>query len=310
AANALKLYQPEEAIHANWGSPMSRNSKNLDGTDPYEGVNPANGMVIYYDLPEKMDSSEVTMEILDAQGKVVRSFTSTKDESYIPHNGGGAPPKPVLGTEKGLNRFVWDLKTPIVPGVPGVYTEANFTGHKVPPGNYTINLKAGDKTVSTQGTIVPAPNTDISQERFEEYHTIMTDFETKLTDMHNKVNTLKKVQDQLEELLKDLDNEELKKEGQALLDKLKNWDGEMVQRKSQAYDDVENFPNKFTAEYLFVMNHSNSALPQINQPSKDRKAELEAQWVGLKQRAEILMNTEIPNFNTKLWENGIGAIRM
>jgi len=241
---------------------------------------------------------------------LVRSFTSKKDDSYIPHNGGGAPPKPVLGTDKGLNRFVWDLKTPIVPGVPGVYIEADFSGHKVPPGTYTINLKAGDKMVSTVGAIVPTPNTNMTEERFKEYHSIMMDFEKKLTDMHNKVNKLKEVQGQLETLLKDLDNEVLKKEGQALLDKLKEWDGEMVQRKSQAYDDVENFPNKFTAEYLFVMNHSNSALPQINQPSKDRKAELDAQWVGLKRRAEALMNSEIPNFNAKLWENGIGAIRM
>lgn len=306
----LKIYKPEEAIHGNWGSQLNSSSKSVTGTNAFEGVNPANGMVLYYNLPEKMDSTEVTMEILNGQGKVVRSFTSKKDESYIPHHGGGAPPKPVLGTEKGLNRFVWDLKTPIIPGIPGVYIEANFTGHKVPPGDYTINIKAGEETVSTQGSIVLTPNTDITQERFEEHNAIMNDFEQKLTDMHNKVNTLKEVQDQLEKLIKDLDDKKLKSEGQALLDKLKAWDGEMVQRKSQAYDDVENFPNKFTAEYLFVMNHSNSALPQINQPSIDRKAELDAQWVGLKRRAEALMNTEIPNFNAKLWENGIGAIRM
>ncbi len=306
----LQIYKPEEAIHGNWGSQLNSSSKSVTGTSAFEGVNPANGMVIYYNLPEKMDSTEVTMEILNSQGKVVRSFTSKKDEDYIPHNGGDAPPAPVLGADKGLNRFVWDLKTTIVPGVPGVYIEANFTGHKVPPGNYTINLKAGGETVSVQGTIVPTPGTNVTQERFAEFDAIMNDFEAKLTDMHNKVNKLKEVQGQLGKLLKDLTDEDLKKEGQALLDKLKTWDGEMVQRKSQAYDDVENFPNKFTAEYLFVMNHSNSALPQINRPSKDRKAELDAQWVGLKQRAEVLMNTEIPNFNAKLWENGIGAIRM
>jgi len=34
---------------------------------------------------------------------------------------------------------------------------------------------------------------------------------------------------------------------------MKTWDEEMVQRKSKAYDDVENFPNKFTANYLFLI---------------------------------------------------------
>jgi len=309
-ANELILFKPEDALHGFWGSPMNSSSKSVDGTNPYEGVNPANGMVLYYNLPKAMDSSEVTLEIKNSQGKVVRSFSSKKDESYVPHNGGGPPPAPVLGTEKGLNRFVWDLKTPILPGIPGVYIEANFTGHKVPPGNYTINLMAEGKTVSTQGMVIPTPNTGMTQERFEEQDRFMNELEANLTDMHNKINTLYKVQGQLKDLMKELDNADLKKEGQALLDKLKAWDEEMVQRKSQAYDDVENFPNKFTAEYLFLMNQSNSSLPRVNQSSIDRRNELDAQWVGLKQRAETLMKSAIPEFNKKLWDNGVGAIRM
>lgn len=308
--NGLKLYSPEDAIYGSWGSPLNSNSKEVEGTDPYVGVNPANGMVIYYNLPKAMDSTEITMEVLNEQGKIVRSFTSKKDEDYVPHNGGGAPPAPILGTDKGLNRFVWDLKTPIVPGIPNVYIEADFTGHKVPPGMYTLRLKASGETVTTQGKIVPMPNTDSTPENYQEHHAFMAELETNLTEMHQKVNTLFKVQGQLKELLEDLESESLKEEGKALLTKLKTWDEDMVQRKSQAYDDVENFPNKFTAEYLFLMNHSNSALPKINQPSKDRKKELDAQWTGLRQRALTLMNTDIPNFNKKLWENGIGAIRM
>ncbi|WP_127020105.1 VPS10 domain-containing protein [Flagellimonas beolgyonensis] len=309
-ANELILFKPEDALHGFWGSPMNSSSKSVDGTNPYEGVNPANGMVLYYNLPKAMDSSEVNLEIKNSQGKVVRSFSSKKDESYVPHNGGGPPPAPVLGTEKGLNRFVWDLKTPILPGIPGVYIEANFTGHKVPPGNYIINLMAEGKTVSTQGMVIPTPNTGMTQERFEEQDRFMNELEANLTDMHNKINTLYKVQGQLKDLMKELDNADLKKEGQALLDKLKTWDEEMVQRKSQAYDDVENFPNKFTAEYLFLMNQSNSSLPRVNQSSIDRRNELDAQWVGLKQRAETLMKSDIPEFNKKLWDNGVGAIRM
>jgi photosystem II stability/assembly factor-like uncharacterized protein len=308
--NGLKLYSPEDAIYGSWGSPLNSNSKEVEGTDPYVGVNPANGMVIYYNLPKAMDSTEITMEVLNEQGKIVRSFTSKKDEDYVPHNGGGAPPAPILGTDKGLNRFVWDLKTPIVPGIPNVYIEADFTGHKVPPGTYTMRLKVGGETVTTKGNVVPTPNVDVTPENYKEHDAFMTEVETNLTEMHQKVNTLFKVQGQLKELLEDLESESLKEEGKALLTKLKTWDEDMVQRKSQAYDDVENFPNKFTAEYLFLMNHSNSALPKINQPSKDRKKELDAQWTGLRQRALTLMNTDIPNFNKKLWENGIGAIRM
>jgi len=308
--NALQLFQPEDAVNGFWFSPLDSNSKEVEGTNPYEGVNPANGMVIHYNLPKAMDSTEITLEILNQQGKVVRSFTSEKDKDYKPHHGGGAPPAPVLGTDKGLNRFVWDLKTPIIPGIPDVYIEANFTGHKVPPGSYTLRLKAGGETVTTTGTVLSPPNTNMTPERYREHDVFMTELETNLTDMHQKINDLFKVQGQLKKLLEELDNENLKAEGKALLEKLKAWDEDMVQRKSQAYDDVENFPNKFSAEYLFLMNQSNSALPRINQPSKNRKRELDAQWVGLKQRAVTLMTADIPNFNKKLWENGVGALRL
>ena len=84
----------------------------------------------------------------------------------------------------------------------------------------------------------------------------------------------------------------------------------MIQRKSKAYDDVENFPNKFTAEYLFLIDATNSTIPRVNQPSKDRKAELDAQWSGYKARANSFLKTAVPEFNKKLWEAGIGAIRI
>ena len=46
---------------------------------------------------------------------------------------------------------------------------------------------------------------------------------------------------------------------------MKNWDDEMVQRLSKAYDDVENFENKFTAEWLFLINQTESDIPVVNQ---------------------------------------------
>ena len=91
---------------------------------------------------------------------------------------------------------------------------------------------------------------------------------------------------------------------------MKAWDEDMVQRKSQAYDDVENFPNKFSAEYIFMINQTSSTIPRLNKASKDRKVELDAQWAGLKARGNQFINTAIPAYNKVLWEAGIGALRL
>jgi hypothetical protein len=84
----------------------------------------------------------------------------------------------------------------------------------------------------------------------------------------------------------------------------------MVQRKSKAYDDVENFPNKFTAEYIFLIDQNSSDLPKVSQASKDRLNELDKQWELLKSRSEELINTSIPAYNKLLWDHGIGALKL
>jgi hypothetical protein len=100
----------------------------------------------------------------------------------------------------------------------------------------------------------------------------------------------------------------LKKDGQELVAEMKAWDEEMVQRKSKAYDDVENFPNKFTANYMFLINQTESDIPRVNQPSLDRLKELNAQWAKLESRGNELLSSKIPALNKMFWDAGLGAI--
>ncbi|WP_419213358.1 glycosyl hydrolase [Maribacter sp. X9] len=306
----LKLLEPKDAYNGSWGSPLSGNTDTFTGGDTFDGINPANGVVLYYELPKLKDSTAITMDILDAKGKVIRTISSEKDSTYIPHNGGGAPPAPLLPKKEGLNRFVWDMEYPIIPSVPGVYMEAGFGGHKVSPGAYTFKLTVDGKTVSTIGKILEVPTYETKTGQYEKYDAFMTDAEQKVTHMHNMINTLYAAQHDLKEVLKKVTDSTLKKEGKKLLADMKAWDEDMVQRKSQAYDDVENFPNKFTAEYMFLINQTNSSIPRVNQPNIERKAELDAQWIKLKTRGEQLKNSAIPAYNKRLWEAGIGAIQL
>jgi photosystem II stability/assembly factor-like uncharacterized protein len=306
----MKLYQPKDATNGSWSSPMSEKTDEFDGTNTLVGVNPANGVVLYYELAKLKDSTAITLEISDATGKVIRTISSEKDTDYKPHYGGSAPPAPLLSKEEGLNRFVWDMENPIMPGIPGVYMEAGFGGHRVAPGAYTYKLMVDGQTVSTTGTIKEVPTYETKPGQYEAYDTFMADAEQKVTHMHNMVNTLFAVQDDLKSVLKKVSDATVKKEGEKLLAEMKAWDESMVQRKSKAYDDVENFPNQFTAEYLFLINQTNSSIPRVNQPNIERKAELDAQWSGLKAIGNQLIQTAIPAYNKTLWEAGIGAIRL
>ena len=82
----------------------------------------------------------------------------------------------------------------------------------------------------------------------------------------------------------------------------------MIQRKSTSYDDVENFPNKFTANYMFLMNQTENDIFQVNQPSVDLLKTYTADWEKLKARGLGLKNEQITALNKQLWELGMGVI--
>ena len=308
---AFSIYQPAAAYLANGSSELDDSDDGFTGANRFRGVNPANGVVFYYNLPELKKSDEVTLEIRDAGGVVVNTFSTKPDASYRKWDG-GPEEDPTLSKGKGLNRFVWNMRHATMPGVPGVYIESNYAGHKSPPGKYTATLKMAGQTVSAAFEILPNPLYPTTAAEYSEYHKLMLAMETELSTMHRLVNSLYSKQRQLSALLGSLPAGDkyaaIRKTGEELVKKLKTWDEEMIQRKSKAYDDVENFPNKFTANYLFLINQTESDIPRVNQPSLDRLAELNRQWAGLRSRANDMNDKEIPALNKMLWDAGIGAV--
>ncbi len=307
--DSFSLFQPDDVLLVTGGSPLNGNGG--DGTNPYVGVNPATGLVLYYHLPELKEGENVILEIKDAAGKTVRTLTSIRDSTHISYPGGPSA-DPVLPKGKGLNRFVWDLRYPSLPGAPTAYIEGSFRGHRAIHGKYTVAIKAAGKETVKNFQILPNPLNPGDPRNDQQYHAVITEMEANLTEMHNMVNAMHKKRLQLDELIGKIPagakNDALIKEAKELSARMKAWDELMIQRKSKAYDDVENFPNKFTADYLFVMNQMDNDIAMVTQPMLDQKKELEAKWAGLKQTGNRIMENEIPAMNKKLFDAGIGAI--
>ncbi len=309
--NGFMLFQPEPTVLVNGSSELDRNGAEAKGTNPYRGVNPASGAVIYYQLPELKEKDVVTMEIKDADGNLVRTFSSQPDSTFK-QTYGGPKPDPTLPKEKGLNRFVWNLRYPSMAGVPDVFVEYNFNGHKASPGKYTIQLRWTDKTNTAVAEILPNPLYTTDAKAYQEYHLLMNTMEMDLSKMHKMVVRIYGRMEQINQMIKTFPADEkyaaLIKEGSALTQRMKQWDEDMVQRKSKAYDDMENFPNKFTSNYMFMINQAESDLPRVTKPVLDRLKDLNSTWAALEARANQIMDKDIPAFNKQLWDAGIGAV--
>ncbi|MBA3969802.1 MAG: hypothetical protein H0X52_06850 [Gemmatimonadetes bacterium] len=154
---------------------------------------PPSGAMIDYWLADTTQT--VTLEIRDAAGNVVRSFSSgaAGERTQPPAEPGMRAPTlervgtPRLPRQSGMNRFVWDLAHP------GSWSEnAQRSGRGGPlavPGTYTVRLSVGDRTMTEPLTIRMDPRVardGVTQAELEEQlaHSL------RVRDMVSEVNRL------------------------------------------------------------------------------------------------------------------------
>jgi photosystem II stability/assembly factor-like uncharacterized protein len=150
------LFVPERATRI-------KRSVHTDTPFPPEepaGENPPDGAVINYYLKER-SSTPITLEILDASGKLVRKFSSDDKPLNVDPNTLRFPtywirPFQPLKNEPGMQRFVWDLMYPNPPSdnydlpISAVYKNTPFVpqGPSVMPGKYTVRLTVNGKALT------------------------------------------------------------------------------------------------------------------------------------------------------------------
>ena len=195
-------------------------------------------------------------------------------------------------------------------GIPAVYIEASFRGHKAVPGKYTATLSYADYTASVPVEIRKNPLLETTDAQYAEYHVFMSEAEATYNDMTQQVNRLYEKTKRLEKIAAEQPLQAaLKTEVEKLLEDLKAWDGTMAQRLSKAYDDVENYVNGFTANYIRAFNEADSDQPRVTAGTKKRIAELNAEWQQHKAVGDPL-EERLARIERQLFEACVGALSL
>jgi hypothetical protein len=117
---------------------------------PPVGENPPAGALIDYYLNGK-PAGDVTIDILDGQGKLVRHLSSktAKKAEQPPEWPDMIHPTDTLPASAGMNRFVWNLRYDDPVQIPGAfYVGLPPRGPIAAPGRYTVKLTLAGKTQS------------------------------------------------------------------------------------------------------------------------------------------------------------------
>ncbi|MFN9961009.1 MAG: glycosyl hydrolase, partial [bacterium] len=182
----FKLFTPSEVVRT---SAYSAINSTVDVDEPsspspsFVGTNKASGAVIYYQLPNVLKDSVVTLDIMNSRNEVVRSYSSKDDEDFVGY-AGGPDAEPKLPVRKGLNRFVWDLRGEPIKGVPTVFIEGSFDGYRVAPGTYTARLKANGLVQTTTFNVIPRPGLDFPVSDYADQEALMKRICEETSEIH------------------------------------------------------------------------------------------------------------------------------
>ncbi len=201
AARDAYLFEPQAAWRVRW-------NMNTDTPLPPEepaGENPPDGAMIDYWL--KRPGSNVTLEIVDAAGALVRRYSSIDPPSYTVESEASrvnfpswwVQPPTMLASAQGLQRFVWDLHYAPPKAFSSSYPIAAIPGHTprlpqgpwVPPGAYTVRLTAAGRTLERALTVRMDPRVKTAPADLQQQFDLSMSLYDAINRAHDSVERLR-----------------------------------------------------------------------------------------------------------------------
>ncbi len=266
------------------------------------GKNPPEGALIHYYLSKK-PKSPVTIEILDADGKLVKKLTSEPEpeEDDDPAGPEKKPEPKHLRTEPGIHRANWDLRYKGAEPIKKAKTDGGNAkdGPLVSPGTYTVKLTVDGQSQMTAVEVKLDPRQAIlaalggtGMRRGDEE--LLADLDAQLkfalqvrddiTRLSRRVHQLRAIRQQLvsrNDLLKDVAKAEpLVKASKALIEKVDALEGKFHNPKAVVSYDILAFPggaklySQITQLYGWLLDSDGPPTQGAREVYADQAAEL------------------------------------
>jgi photosystem II stability/assembly factor-like uncharacterized protein len=275
------------------------------------GANPPAGAVIYYSL-KTAPKEQITLEVLDAHGKLVRKYSSKKTgEGASPDEEefGISRPGQELPAEAGLNHFVWDMHFDSPTRVPGaVGWGGRPEGPLVVPGTYELKLTVAGKSETAKLEITKDPRVLASQSDLDKQEELALRIRDRVTAGHEAVNQIRSVRSQIDALKKRLSADASAKPvleaAEALTKKMNAVEEKIIQPKSKSGEDPLNYPIQVADQFVALQETVESAdtapTAAASKVYEELNKRLEVQlaaWHEIQSKDLAALNAEIQKAN-------------
>ncbi|MBV9436834.1 MAG: glycosyl hydrolase [Acidobacteria bacterium] len=247
----------------------------------------------------------VNIEVLDAQGKVIRTYSNVDNK---PREGAGEEEDffrnrtPKVGIAAGLNRFTWDLHYDGATVFQGLimWGARADQGPWAVPGQYQVRVTADGQTQTQPLEVKMDPRVSASLADLQKQFDLAMKVREKTSQANEAVIQIRKLRDQINDRLKAGGSTAAKQSGASLSAKLTSVEEAIYQTRNRSGQDPLNFPIKLNNKISHLMGVIEGAdaqpTDQTYKAFDQLSQELDAQLAKL----HDALATDLPAFNRTL----------
>src|SRR5438477_2848868 len=247
SASDVILYQPQIALRLHY-------PEEFDRRQPVGDNPPPGAMIDYYFKSAPKD--EVTLDILDKDGKLVRHLSSKekKENEQPPEWPDRVERAKTIPANEGMNRFAWDLRYNDPIQIPGAFYPGN--GPKGPlalPGDYQVKMSVAGKTQTAPLHLAIDPRTKGSEAALQKQFTLSAQVNDRISQLHQAVNEIREVKSQIKNLHSRFGDDQRLKPALAAADdldkKMSDVERQLVQVDMKGSEGNLAFPNMLNERF-------------------------------------------------------------
>jgi photosystem II stability/assembly factor-like uncharacterized protein len=268
----------------------------------------------------KNPAQTVTIDLLDAKGVVIRSFSGTDaDEKKPPkpptiEDFFGKPPDPKPPVSAGLHRVNWDLRYSGATEFPGLIMWAATTaGPIAPPGRYQVKVTA-DAQSATQPFVVrrePTLLTDVTDADLQTQFELAMQITQKTNQANEAVLLVRGIRPQITDRMSKLDSKAgpTAKALQNLEKSLTAVETTVYQVNNQSFEDPLNFPIMLNNKIAAIQGLIELADTKPTDSAYDVFKTLGGKVDEQLNRLETTIKVELPQVNGMLQKQKLAPIK-
>jgi photosystem II stability/assembly factor-like uncharacterized protein len=310
ANDEFHLYQPAPATRLHFPDAVERRRP--------VGDNPPKGSIFYYYLKSKpTGKEEITIEITDAQGKLVRRLSNLEEnkQEQPPEWPDLEKPANLLPADAGMNRFAWDFRTDGPVQIPGAfYVGEPPRGPLVLPGTYQVKLTVKGKSQSAplNVTIDPRIQKQVTAADLQTQIELADKVKADIDALHRAVNQIRGLRTNLETLEKwtaaGSPNSEVIAAAKALDQKMSPVEEKLINVKIKSTEDNLRYPNMLNDQYASF----NDLIQGVDQTPTAQQLlvydELHTRLTAQLAQWQQIQTTDVPALNDLMRKNGVPTL--